>query len=565
MTLRSQREANREPLALDLLDPIAGFDALIDRGQLLTPRLGYEPIPELGQHVANILRTEGFGGGLSLREPVFPEQRLLVESPAKRIIVRAGRRGGKTVGAAIKAVRGFLQGRRILYAAPITEQINRFWKEVTSALQESIDAGIYRKNETRHFIERRGTEQAITAKTAWSADSLRGDYGDLLILDEFQLMNEDVWGQVGAPMLLDNNGDAVFIYTPPSLRSRSVSKADDPRHAPKMFARAEAMMKEAASEGRESRWLAIHWTSHDNPTISETALAEITEDMTALSYRQEIMAEDSSEVPGALWKQSVIDDSRVDRAPVLARIVVGIDPSATSTDLSDEAGIITAGLGVDGHGYCLKDSSKRGTPLEWGTAGVSDYHEFKADRLIGETNNGGEMVELTVRTVDPNVSYKGVHASRGKLVRAEPVCALQEKKRIHFVGEFPELESEMCSYVPGSKSPNRMDAMVWAFTELMLENRVLGLLDYYAEGRAKQELEDMQKVTAAGNLRKPMVAEDSPRCPECESGAVVRAGRDWHCNQCGIQFPAKDAAPTDGHSIRRDQYLKDHDVKRGRF
>src|SRR5208282_2693958 len=323
-------------------------------------------IPELGQHVANILRTEGFGGGLSLREPVFPEQRLLVESPAKRIIVRAGRRGGKTVGAAIKAVRGFLQGRRILYAAPITEQINRFWKEVTSALQESIDAGIYRKNETRHFIERRGTEQAITAKTAWSADSLRGDYGDLLILDEFQLMNEDVWGQVGAPMLLDNNGDAVFIYTPPSLRSRSVSKADDPRHAPQMFARAEAMMKEAASEGRESRWLAIHWTSHDNPTISETALAEITEDMTALSYRQEIMAEDSSEVPGALWKQSVIDDSRVDRAPVLARIVVGIDPSATSTDLSDEAGIITAGLGVDGHGYCLKDSSKRGTPLEWG-------------------------------------------------------------------------------------------------------------------------------------------------------------------------------------------------------
>ena len=205
-----------------------------------------------------------------------------IDSDKKRIIIRAGRRGGKTVGAAIKAVHLFLDGKRVLYAAPTSEQVGKFWFEVTSALRPLTDIGAFKKNESESFIEKLGTEQRLKAKTAWNANTLRGDYADLLILDEWQLMDEDTWGIVGAPMLADHDGNAVFIYTPPSLRSTGVSKARDPRHAAKMFKMAE----------KDDRWLAIHFTSHDNPHISQDALVELMQDMSKASYRQEILAED---------------------------------------------------------------------------------------------------------------------------------------------------------------------------------------------------------------------------------------------------------------------------------
>lgn len=211
-------------------------------------------------------------------------QKAIVESTAKRKMVRAGRRGGKTVIAARMCVEKFLAGLRPLYAAPTSEQLDTWWFEVKRALAEPIDAGIYKKNETEHTIERVGTKNRIKGKTAWNADMLRGDYSDFLVLDEYQLMNEDTWEVVGAPMLLDNNGDAMFIYTPPSLRSRSVSKARDPRHAAKMFKKAQ--------EDTSGRWAVFHFSSHDNPHISEEALGEVIRDMTIASYRQEILAED---------------------------------------------------------------------------------------------------------------------------------------------------------------------------------------------------------------------------------------------------------------------------------
>ncbi len=218
----------------------------------------------------------------SLKE--HPRQAEFVLSKAKRIVVRAGRRGGKTVGAAIKAVARFLAGGRVLYAAPTREQTEKFWFEVKRSLREAIDAGVFKCNESENYIERPGTEQRLSAKTAWSADMFRGDFADLFLLDEYQLTNEDVWEVVGVPMLLDNNGDAVFIYTPPSLRSAGVSKARDPRHAAKMF-----KMAQADTTGR---WAAFHFTSHDNPYISRVALHEIIKDMSKQSYRQEILAED---------------------------------------------------------------------------------------------------------------------------------------------------------------------------------------------------------------------------------------------------------------------------------
>lgn len=195
-----------------------------------------------------------------------------IDSSAKRKVICTGRRAGKTSGVSILAVEKFLAGKRILYATPTQEQIDRFWQEIKIALSEPIQAGVFYKNETRHIIEVPGTEQRIRAKTAWDADTLRGDYGDVLILEEYSIMDPATWDEVGAPMLLDNDGDAVFIFTPKRKN-----------HAWKLYQR--------AIGDTSGRWQAWHFTSYDNPYLSKEALAEITQDMTESAYRQEIMAE----------------------------------------------------------------------------------------------------------------------------------------------------------------------------------------------------------------------------------------------------------------------------------
>lgn len=184
--------------------------------------------------------------------------------------------------------------------------------------------------------------------------------------------------------------------------------------------------------------------------------------------RQELNAEILDDNPGALWKRSQIDALRVKEPPPLKRIVVALDPAATKNANSDETGLVVCGIGTDGHGYVLADLTLRGSPEEWGRAAVYAYHIHGADRIIGETNNGGEMVEHVIRTVDDQVPFKAVHASRGKITRAEPISALYEQDRCHHVGSFPVLEDQMCEYDPKTAkySPDRMDALVWAFTEL---------------------------------------------------------------------------------------------------
>jgi hypothetical protein len=395
---------------------------------------------------------------IRLLEP-HPKQVAFIESKAKRKVIRAGRRGGKTVGSSIIAVQYFLAGHRVLYAAPTQDQVSAFWHRVTEALYEPIQGGVFRKNETMHLIELERTEQRVKAKTAWNADTLRGDYADLLILDEFQLMNEDAWELVGAPMLLDNNGDAIFIYTPPSLHSRSASKANDPQHAAKMF--------KAHEHDTDGRWETCHFSSMDNPTISREALSEISRDMTDLAYRMEILAEDVDEAPGALWKRHTIEKHRLpDNAEYdLGRIVIGVDP--TGSKAGDECGIVAAGR-TGNELYVLADYSLHGSPQQWATAAVNAYHDLQADCIVAEKNYGGEMVEYTIHTIDQAVPVISVDAVRGKAVRAEPIAAIYEQGRAHHVGSFPTLEDEMCLWIPGDKSPNRMDAMVWSATNLML-------------------------------------------------------------------------------------------------
>ena len=232
--------------------------------------------------------------------------------------------------------------------------------------------------------------------------------------------------------------------------------------------------------------------------------------------RQELNAELLDDVPGALWSRALIEAARPPRGfvmPDLVRVVVAIDPAASSGEDADETGIIVAGKDKDSRGYVLADLSGNHTPIEWARIVVAAYKCHGADRIVAEVNNGGEMVEATLRVVDDNVAYTAVHATRGKVVRAEPVAALYEQGRIRHMGAFTVLEDQMCEFTPdldrskpkrdstdpsslgkgGRTSPDRADALVWAFTELLVE----GISDWGHYETTRRKAEALLKARAA--------------------------------------------------------------------
>jgi phage terminase large subunit-like protein len=191
--------------------------------------------------------------------------------------------------------------------------------------------------------------------------------------------------------------------------------------------------------------------------------------------RQELEAEIIDDDPDALFRRDLIESARERATPDLARIVVAIDPPASRRAGANACGIVCAGLGLDGKAYVLDDATIQGaSPSGWAKRAVALFHSRQADRLIAEVNQGGDMVEAVIREIDPTVSFKAVHASRGKRLRAEPVAALYEQGRVIHVGVFPELEDELVSFdqrLARPASPDRTDALVWALSELMLSRR----------------------------------------------------------------------------------------------
>lgn len=193
--------------------------------------------------------------------------------------------------------------------------------------------------------------------------------------------------------------------------------------------------------------------------------------------RQELHAEIVEENEGALWRRSLIECAQKSFQEFpLQRLIIAVDPAVSSGAKSDETGIIVAGITVEGTGVILEDLSLRATPHEWTTKVVEAYHRLKADRVVAEVNMGGDLVEQLLRTQDASISYKSVRATRGKGMRAEPIVALYEQKKVWHARAFPQLEEQMCAYIPGKNqaSPDRLDALVWALTELMLTPSFLG-------------------------------------------------------------------------------------------
>jgi phage terminase large subunit-like protein len=232
--------------------------------------------------------------------------------------------------------------------------------------------------------------------------------------------------------------------------------------------------------------------------------------------RQELNAELLDDTPGALWSHNIIDAARQAAAPNLARIVVAIDPAAASGEDADETGIVVVGRDDQGHGYVLADASGKYQPIEWAKIAIAAYRAHHADRIVAERNNGGDMVEATIRMVDQNVPVTTVWASRGKVTRAEPVSALYEQGRMHHVGTFPQLEDQMTNFTSdfdrqaAGYSPDRLDALVWAATELLVERmKNYGFFELMRRRAACETLEQIVGIaeTIPEKEKKPSLLE----------------------------------------------------------
>lgn len=302
--------------------------------------------------------------------------------------------------------------------------------------------------------KRRLTWPNGSVATIFSADQpdrLRGPQFHWAVADELAAWRfaQDAWDMLQFGLRLGENPQCAIATTP----------------------RPTAVIKELVAD---ENCVVTHGTTYENrenlaPAFFRQVIAKY--ENTRLG-RQELLAQILDDVPGALWNRDLLDSTRVKHAPECFKIVVAVDP-ASSTGTT---GIVVVGVGkLDGitHGYVLEDCTTEAgaSPGAWGLAAVQAYHRWQADAIVAEVNHGGNMVEHVIRTVEggKNVSYRAVRASRGKYTRAEPVASLFEQKKAHCVGMLGLLEDELCTWIPGEDSPNRLDAMVWGFTDLMLD------------------------------------------------------------------------------------------------
>lgn len=375
-------------------------------------------------------------------------------------MVRAGRRGGKTKGLADEASDEAAKGGEVMYAAPTNKQTLAFWRELMAIYEPLVRRNLARVRLSPFRFLELPTGGSVAAQTAWNVDSFRGGRASKLILDEYQLMDELIWEASAQPILMDFDGSVTFLYTPASIYDSDVSKAKDKHHAAKMW----------DDHQDDPDWDFFTFTTWDNPYIPREAIERRRKQMTAVHYQTEIMAQDVTEDPNALWSRKMIKPIFGVDPREMERIVIGVDPSGS---MNDEVGIVVVGM-KDELFYVLWDGSLyKPSPQAWAEQIASLQYEYDAQLIIAETNFGGAMVESTIHQGNMDLFVKVIHASRNKVARAHPVARLYQRGKVFHCHNYPKdhnfqaLEDQMCQWVPGQKkSPDRLDALVWAMLEL---------------------------------------------------------------------------------------------------
>lgn len=369
-----------------------------------------------------ILAGRGFGKTRSVVEFVQAE----VEAGRAKRIGIAGATAGDVRDVLVEGISGFLA-------------VSREWNRP-----------VYEPAKSRLTWPNGARARLYSADTP---DRFRGPGIDLFVADELAAWRyPEAWDQAMLSLRVGKHPRAVIATTPrPTDIIRGLLK-------------------------REGQDVAVsRGSTYDNKAnLAAPFLAQVVRQYEGTRLgRQELDGEVLDDNPGALWQRAQFDEPglRIKSAPELVRVVVAVDPAVSANEDSDETGIVVAGVDSAGFAYVLEDGTLSGaTPNEWAKQVVALYRAHSADRVIGEVNNGGDLVEANVRTVEPNLPFTQVRATRGKAVRAEPIAALYEQKRVRHVGVLAKLEDQMCTWDPGfaGKSPDRVDALVWALTELML-------------------------------------------------------------------------------------------------
>jgi predicted phage terminase large subunit-like protein len=370
-------------------------------------------------------------------------------------LLLAGRGFGKTRAGIGWVRQQKLAGRgRIALVAPTSADLRDVLVEGPSgvlATSPNHDRPTYEPSK-RRIVWNNGA--IATTYSAEEAERLRGPEHDAAYCDELGAWPDPtVWDMLMFGLRVGQNPRACVTTTPkPTKLIRQL----------------------VAREGKDVA-LTRGRTADNEANLSPVFLSQIVGRYAGTRMgRQELDGELLEDTPNALWRREWLDRDRVANAGHMPRIVVAIDPAISNHEGSDLTGIVVCGVGEDQHAYVLEDLSGKYGPDQWARVAVNAYHRWCADRIVAEANQGGQMVESVLRQVEKNIPYRAVHASRGKAIRAEPISALFEQGRCHIVGTLPELEDELCAFSSGldrasaGYSPDRLDAMVWALSDLMI-------------------------------------------------------------------------------------------------
>ena len=371
-------------------------------------------------------------------------------------LVLAGRGWGKTRTGAESIITYAIKNPNTICGviAPTSGDLRRVCFEGPSGLLKNLPRECYLDSESKSY-NRSAMEiklwngSVIQGYAAIEPDRLRGPQFHRIWADELAAWRyPEAYDQMMFGLRLGTNPKLVITTTP----------------------RPSKLIKDLVKRNGDDVVLIKGSTFDNAENLAESSLKLLKEKYENTSLgRQELYAEIIEEVEGALWTMHLIDRSRKEKKdiPDFSRVVIAIDPAVTSKQTSDETGIIVVGKGQDNRYYVLEDSSGRFSADAWARKAVDLYYEYSADRIVAETNNGGDLVERLIRSVDNQVPYKAVHATRGKILRAEPISALYEQNKVHHIGSFPVLEDQMISYTGSFQtSPDRLDALVWGLSEL---------------------------------------------------------------------------------------------------